>query len=62
MMSCNVGKADRAIRVVIGAAALGAGWHYGSLLGLVGLVPFVTGLTGRCPAYLLFGVSTCGLK
>jgi hypothetical protein len=27
--------------------------------GWVGVLPLVTGLVGSCPAYRLFGVSTC---
>ena len=30
--------------------------------GLVGIVPFATGLIGSCPAYTLFGLSTCRTK
>ncbi len=53
----NVGPADRAVRIVIGAVfafliAMGlvAGW-FAALLGVVGALLLVTGLTGSCPAY-----------
>ncbi|MBN9066410.1 MAG: DUF2892 domain-containing protein [Rhizobiales bacterium] len=64
-MTHNVGRLDRAVRVIIGLALLSlvfvldtnARWF-----GLIGLVPLLTALTGNCPAYTLFGLSTCPLK
>lgn len=62
-MIANVGPADRAARIGAGAALLAAGaltplgWW-----GLVGLVPLLTGLARRCPAYSLVGASTCPRK
>ncbi len=63
-MRVNEGKADRAIRIVVGVALLSLlligpldGW---GLIGLVGLVPLITGATGVCPTYLLLGVDTLG--
>jgi hypothetical protein len=61
-MKLNVGGIDRVLRIVAGVALLalvfvldgGARW-----LGLLGLVPLATGLAGFCPAYALFGLSTC---
>jgi hypothetical protein len=56
----NEGTLDRFIRVVIGIALLTltvAGPK--SMLGLVGIVPLVTGLVGFCPLYRLVGLSTC---
>ena len=32
---------------------------WGWVMGIVGLVPILTGLTGRCPAYTLMGINTC---
>ena len=29
---------------------------------LIGIVPLATGLMGSCPAYSIFGISTCKLK
>lgn len=51
---------DRAVRVVLGLALLSLvflGPH--TMLGLLGLVPLVTGLVGSCPLYTLAGFSTC---
>nr|WP_293967284.1 DUF2892 domain-containing protein [Sphingopyxis sp.] len=28
-------------------------------LGWIGLIPLVTGLVGRCPAYSIFGMNSC---
>jgi hypothetical protein len=56
----NEGTLDRVIRVVIGIALLSltvAGPK--SMIGLVGIIPIVTGLVGFCPLYRLMGVRTC---
>lgn len=54
---------DRAVRVVLGLALLSLvflGPH--TMLGLLGLVPLVTGLVGSCPLYTLAGFSTCPVQ
>lgn len=64
-MKVNEGTADRVIRVLVGLAILSAlvlvegqaRW-----LGLIGLVPLITGLVGYCPVYGLLGFNTCPLK
>jgi hypothetical protein len=64
-MKANVGGIDKAVRIVAGLVLLslafvlegGARWW-----GLVGFVPLATGLFGYCPAYSLFGLSTCPMK
>lgn len=59
-MTHNEGTIDRVVRVALGIALLSlvvVGPH--TLLGLVGLVPLVTGLVGFCPLYRVLGVSTC---
>jgi len=62
-MKANVGGLDRAARIGAGAVlvALAATGVVG-LWGWLGLVPLATGLTGWCPAYLPFGLSTCKTK
>ena len=56
----NEHTVERVIRVVVGLGLLSLvvvgpqTW-----LGLIGLVPLVTGAVGSCPLYTLFGVSTC---
>lgn len=59
-MEANVGTADRTLRIAVGVLLIGlaiAGtigpWGY------IGVVPLITGLASRCPAYSLFGFSTC---
>ena len=56
----NVGHVDRLVRIVGGLGLLllvfyePVGWW-----GLIGLVPFVTGIFRNCPLYSLIGVNTC---
>mgnify|MGYP003449428507 len=59
----NEGTVDRAVRVIAGIAMVSLAfvgpktpWGY------LGLLPIVTGLLGSCPAYTLFGLSTCPMK
>ena len=66
MFKTNVGTADRAIRVIAGLIALSlffvfpdSSWRW---LALIGAVPLLTGLFATCPAYSLFGLSTCPAK
>lgn len=62
-MTINLGKVDRAMRIAIGLALLGSplAW-YGpeniTAWGYVGLLPFLSGLTGYCALYALLGWST----
>lgn len=56
-MSRNVENVDRVIRVLAGFALLGVvvfvpgNWRW---VGLIGLVPLITGLVGWCPVYAMF--------
>jgi hypothetical protein len=59
-MKANVGKVDRAVRVIAGLAIIGAGFYYQNWWGVVGVVPLLTAITKFCPAYTLFGMTTCG--
>lgn len=61
-MKPNVGGIDRVLRYLIGLALLGAGLYFKSWWGLVGLLPILTATVRFCPAYLPFGLSTCGVK
>jgi hypothetical protein len=61
-MKPNVGGLDRIIRLGAGLAILGAGYYFKSWLGLIGLLPILTGTFRFCPAYLPFGFSSCKTK
>jgi len=66
-MACNIGKADRILRVVFGIvlncfAGFIISGTTGIIMGIVGLVLLITGLIGNCPAYSLFHINTCGVK
>jgi hypothetical protein len=61
-MTRNEGSADRLVRIVGGLALLSLifiGPH--TSLGLVGLVPLITGLGGFCPLYRILGIRTCSV-
>ena len=64
MFKPNVGGIDRTLRIVLGAALLIAFFVLpnASWLLLIGVVPLATGLLGSCPAYTVFGFSTCPAK
>ena len=61
-MKTNVGFLDRILRVLVGCAVLGAGYYFKTWWGLVGLVPLLTAFVAFCPAYVPFGLNTCGVK
>lgn len=65
-MTRNIGSVDRILRVLFGAILIAyaiplgfpeTGWNW---TGWIGVVPLLTAFAGFCPAYRLFGVSTCG--
>lgn len=66
MFARNEGTLDRALRIIVGLALIGAfflmpeasyRWAF-----LIGIVPLATGLLGSCPVYSLLGISTCPMK
>ncbi len=63
MTHCNVVVTDRALRVIAGICLIGYGTYLtgaaGVVIAIVGLVPLITGLVGKCPAYSLFKITTC---
>jgi len=64
-MAANVGGIDRVIRIVVGIALLSLFFVLegnARYLGLIGLVMLATGVFRFCPAYTLFGLSTCPMK
>lgn len=63
-MNVNMGTVDRSVRLAI-AAVIGVLYFTGQItgtvatvLGIVAIVFFLTSITGRCPGYVPFGLST----
>lgn len=59
-MKANVGGIDRILRIVVGLALIALAVT--GTLGVwawIGVVPLVTGLFRFCPAYAIFGLSSC---
>jgi len=57
-MNANVGSMDQYIRYAIGMVILSLGVAYGSIWGLIGVVPIMTALLSWCPPYALLGLKT----
>lgn len=62
-MKVNVGNIDRALRILAGvilitlaATGIFAPW------GWIGVAPLLTGIFKYCPAYSLFGISSCPME
>ena len=63
LLLVNEGPVDRTIRVIVGVVLLAlvfVGPH--TAWGYLGIVPIITGLSGRCPAYSIFGFNTCSMR
>ena len=58
-MKINVGGIDKILRIVVGLALMAWALMGGPVWAWVGVVPLATGAIGWCPAYNLFGMSTC---
>jgi Protein of unknown function (DUF2892) len=59
----NIGTSERALRIVVGLVMLGSplAWYGPENInpwGYIGLIPFLTGLTGSCPLYRALGWKT----
>jgi hypothetical protein len=57
----NVGTTERTFRIIIGVAILPLIFILDSpmrWLGLIGIVPIVTGIMGWCPAWFVLGIRT----
>lgn len=61
-MKCNVGNADKVIRLSLALVIAAVGFYVKSWWGLVAIVPLVTGLSSFCPLYKLLGFNTCPPK
>ena len=69
MLKQNMGRLDRTLRFVVGLALLATGLFAlngtrGNVIGVLviafAFLPLATSLTGFCPLYLPFGISTTG--
>lgn len=65
-MKANMGTVDRAVRLLV-AVAIAVLYFTGAIsgtsavvLGIVAVVFALTSAVGVCPAYMPFGISTCG--
>ena len=62
-MKTNEGTIDRALRVIAGLVLIGlAATGTVGIWGWIGIIPLLTGAIGFCPAYSIFGISTCPMK
>ncbi len=57
-MTFNIGKSDRAFRVILGLLICGLGFYFKSYWGFIGILPLATAGLRVCPAYLPFHLST----
>lgn len=58
-MKPNVGATDRLVRGVVGVALLAWAITGGPLWAWIGVLPLATAVFRFCPAYRVFGISTC---
>jgi Protein of unknown function (DUF2892) len=59
----NEAEWDRAVRLLVGTLLAIAGWGFasgmpGNVLMGAGFIAIATGISGWCPAYTVFGIST----
>lgn len=54
----NIGYTESVIRVVIGSLIVVAGLYFDSYLGLIGLIPVISGAVSFCPLYRFLNLST----
>ena len=67
MIDVNEGLIDRLIRLLLGIFMIGIGFGTitgggGIALGTIGIVLFLTGITGRCLIYKLINFNTLGVR
>ena len=61
----DASRLDRVLRIALGIVILSLAFILegnARYWGLVGLLPLVTGLFQYCPAYSIFGLSTCPME
>lgn len=57
-MCKNVGGIDKTLRIILGIIIIALGVINGSLLGVIGLIPLLTGIIGWCPLYIPFKINS----
>ncbi len=57
-MNKNVGGIDKTLRIIVGIIIIALGVVNGSLLGLIGIIPLLTGIIGWCPLYIPFKINS----
>jgi hypothetical protein len=57
-MTCNIGKTDKVVRIVIGLVIAVLGIAFKSWWGLLAVLPLGTTAVGWCPVYVPFKIST----
>ena len=62
MFAVNEHTVERIARIALGIILLGFAFVGGQTWAYIGFVPLLTGITGFCPLYRLFGFNTCGRK
>ena len=55
----NEHVAERIVRIALGVVLLGFAFAMGQWWGYLGFIPLLTGVTGFCPLYRVFGFKTC---
>jgi hypothetical protein len=61
-MTCNIGKIDKIIRLIIGVVIAVLGFYFKSWWGLLALIPLLTAAIGFCPLYVPLKISTVKKK
>lgn len=65
-MKKNEGAIDRVFRIIVGVVLVAAGFstvgRAAVILWIVGGILLITGITGFCGIYALFGMDTCKKK
>jgi hypothetical protein len=57
-MKKNMGQKDRVVRGFIGVLMLMYAVVFQNMVGLVGVIPLLTAVTGYCPLYTVLGIRT----
>lgn len=63
-MKPNEGTTDRMVRLILGVVLIIIGWPVlgnntlGIILDIIGLILLITGITGFCGLYKIFGINT----